>query len=91
MDYWGTVLQLGIGGLAVGGIIYVTIRHSETMANMQTYFIEQLNAQAVRHEESIRKVEFEVRTSLTNQLTKNTIALSEVSHLMARVSGRLDK
>lgn len=87
MDPFLSILpNLSIGVVAVCGMIYLSIRHSEAMERQQNIFLVALEKQ----QESFRELETSVRTGLTDQLTKNTVALTDVAKLLARVTRRLD-
>lgn len=96
-DLFSTALQLGIGGLSVAGIIYVSLQHSQTVRELQDAFLKQLDERADKHERAmherevaLRSVEAEVRTTLTGQIMQNTTTLADVAKLLARVARHLD-
>lgn len=96
-DLFGTALQLGIGGLSVAGIIYVSLQHSKMMKAMQDAFVHTLDQRSDKHESALREresamrgLEASVRAGLTEQLTKNTVALLDVAKLLGRVARHLD-
>lgn len=86
-EFWSAGLQLGIGGLSVAGIIYVSLKHSDTTAKMQRDFLSALK----EREDSMRQVETSVRNMLTEQITKNTVALIDVTRVLGRVVRGLDE
>lgn len=94
---WSTALQLGIGGLSVAGIIYVSLQHAKTQRDSQSQFLRALESQQEKHatimekrEESMRQLENSFRTNLTEQLTKNTVALLDATKVLGRVVRHLD-
>lgn len=98
MDLFSSAIQLGIGGLAVAGVIYVSLQHAKTVQTLQTYFLKAIDERADKHEKSmsereiaLRNVEVTVRNSLTEQLTKNTVILLDVAKLLSKVARHLDE
>lgn len=96
-DLWSTALQLGIGGLSVAGIIYVSLKHTQTTREIQQDFLRTLDSRADKHEaamtereSSLRQVEMSVRSMLTEQITKNTVALLDVTKVLGQVIRKLE-
>ncbi len=82
-----TLANLGIGGVAIGALVYIA-----------SQFLTHLDKRAEKHEESmterelaLRGVEKEVRTTIMGQLSKNTEILNDTSKTLERVMLRLDK
>ena len=94
---WSTALQLGIGGLSVAGIIYVSLTHSKTSKETYKEFLHQMQETAQRHavsmmerETAMREVEKNIRTTLAEQIVKNTTALVDATRVLGRVVRHLD-
>ncbi len=94
---WNTALQLGIGGLSVAGIIYVSLKHSETTKKMQDDFIKALESRADKHEGAMREregalraVEKEVRDNIMGSLAKSSTVIADATKLMDRLMRHLD-
>lgn len=94
---WGAALQLGLGGLAIAGLVYVSVKTSETQKKSQDAFLKALDDRADKHEKAmaeresaLRSVEHDVRKNLTDQLTQNTVTLQDVAKVLGRVARHLD-
>lgn len=79
--------NLSIGVVSILGLVYVVIR-----------FLQALDDRADKHEvamtkreEAIRNLESDVRRNLTDQLAKNTVALTDVARVMGRVVRHMDE
>lgn len=79
--------NLSIGVVSIGGLVYVVLQ-----------FLKALDQRADKHEtamgereQAMRNLEADVRRNLTDQLSKNTIALTEVSKILSRVVNHLDQ
>ena len=86
-DIFLTLANLGIGGVAIGGLIYIS-----------NQFLIHLDKRAEKHElsmaereNSLRIVEKEVRTTVLLQLTKNTEVMNDTTRTLERVVSMLDK
>jgi hypothetical protein len=86
-DFITALPNLSIGVVAVLGLVYVSLRHNQALDKQREDFLSALGKQ----QESFRELETSVRASLTEQLTKNTLALSETAQVLARVIRHLDK
>jgi hypothetical protein len=87
MDSFLSILpNLSIGVVAVIGMIYLSIRHGNSLERQQENFLAALDKQ----QQSFRDLEADVRRNLTDQLTKNTVALTDVAKLLAHVSRKID-
>lgn len=89
--------NLSIGVVAVLGLAYVSLKHAQTQKDSQDAFIKTLDTRADKHEsamthreQAMRELEASVRASMTEQLTKNTIALADVAKVLGRVVRHLD-
>jgi hypothetical protein len=85
-DFLTILPNLSIGVISVLALVYVVLR-----------FLKALDDRADKHElamqereTAMRSLEASVRQSMAEQLTKNTIALSEVTKVLARVVRHLD-
>lgn len=98
MPDWITVLpNLSIGVIAVLGLAYVSLKHAQTQKTSQDLFIRTLDERADKHlvalekrEDAMRSLETSVRQSMTEQITKNTVALADVAKVLGRVVHHLD-
>lgn len=79
--------NLSIGVIAVGALVYICIQ-----------FLKHLDTRDVRHaaeraenQKTLRELEREARTSLSNTLSQSNFALSENTKMMNRVVDVLDK
>lgn len=98
LSFWQILPNLGTAGVAIAGLVYVVIRNNETVAQSQDKFLKTLDDRADKHEiamrereNAMRNLESNVRASLTDQLTKNTIALTDVAKVMGRVVRHMDE
>lgn len=96
-EFWTILPNLGTAGIAIAGLVYVVIKYNEGMKDMQERFIATLDSRSDKHntamqerEVALRDVERAVRNSLTEQLTKNTVALLDVAKILGRVTRHLD-
>lgn len=96
-SYFGLILQLGIGGVAVVGIIYITLNNEKNSSVRERLFVDTLIELSDKHaaamkerEDSLRQVETSMRNIMAEQLTKNTIALIDVTKIFGRVARQLD-
>lgn len=80
------VSQLSIGVVAVLGLVYVSVKHNAAIDKQQENFLAALKEQNL----AFRELEASVRANLTDQLTKNTVALSDVAKVLGRVVNHLD-
>jgi hypothetical protein len=78
-DFLTVLPNLSIGVVCVLALVYIAIK-----------FLSILDARVDKHEKSMRDLEASVRTNLTDQLTKNTIALADVAKVLGRVVRHLD-
>lgn len=85
---WLTIIpNLSIGVIAVGALVFVSVK-----------FIETLDKRAEAHElamkereDTLRAVEKEVRTEISQHLTASTLAITDATRVMERVIHNLDK
>lgn len=89
--------NLSIGVVAVLSLAYISIQHAKTQRDTQERFIKTLDDRADKHEaamgkreDAMRSLETSVRSSMTEQLTKNTVALFDVAKVLGRVVRHLD-
>lgn len=80
------ISQLSIGVVAVLGLVYVSIKHNTALDKQREDFLTALKEQNT----AFRELEASVRANLTEQLTKNTVALSDVAKVLGRVVNHLD-
>ena len=96
-ELFSSALQLGIGGLSVAGVIYISITHQKSMQEIQGNFLKAMDDRSDKHESAmnerelaLRSVEKAVRDSFTEIITKNTVALIDATRIMARLMRHLD-
>lgn len=96
-SFLATLPNLSIGVIAVLSLAYLSFRHSTTQKEMNSAYIKALDGHAEKHmkmlderETAMRSLEASVRSSLTDQLTRNTIALTDVTKVLGRVVRHLD-
>ncbi len=96
-ELFSSAIQLGIGGLSVAGVIYISIMHGKTMKEVQAAFLKTLDERTDKHEaalqereNTLRSVEKSVRDSFTEIITKNTVALLDATKILGRVARHLD-
>lgn len=89
--------NLSIGVVSVLTLGYLSLRHAETQKKSQEAFLVTLDTRADKHEvamkereTAMRGLEASVRTSMADQLTKNTIALTDVAKVLGRVVRHFD-
>lgn len=98
MEQLLTILpNLGIGVVAVLALGYLQVQHNIAIKAQRDDFLKSLDEMATRHERGmqerevwLRNVEADVRKSLTEQLTQNTVALMDAAKVLARVVRHLD-
>jgi hypothetical protein len=84
-DWLSTLPNLSIGVVAVIGLVYISIKHNDALDNQRTAFLVALSEQ----NKAFRELESSVRQQLADQLTKNTVALSEVARVLGKVVRQL--
>jgi hypothetical protein len=77
--------NLGVGVVAVIGIVYVSVSHNDALNKQQTAFLAALKEE----NKSFRELETSVRQQLADQLTKNTVALTDVARVLAKAVRQL--
>lgn len=89
--------NLSVPVVAVLALAYLSLNHSRVQKENQDTFVTTLDTRADKHEmamakreESIRQLEQSVRESMSEQLTKNTVALIDVAKVLGRVVRHLD-
>lgn len=95
---WLTILpNLSIGVVAVLALAYISLKHAQTQKESQDKFLKTIDEREDKHsnamqerEVGMRNLEASVRMSMADQLTKNTIALSDVAKVLGRVVRHLD-
>lgn len=89
--------NLSIGVVSVLSLAYYALKSNDRDERKHEMFIQTLDERADKHEramnereQALRNVEASVRENLTDQLSKNTVALTDVAKLLARVGHHLD-
>ena len=97
MDFLSILPNLSIGVVAIVGLVYVTIKHSESSKHQRADFLKALDNRTDRHEKAmserenaLREVEKEVRNEISAHLTVSTSVIQEASKVMERVINHLD-
>lgn len=95
---WTILPNLSIGVIAVVALAYTTLKSRESNERQQTEFLNALDSRSERHEiamkereDHLRKVEFEVRNNILNQLSQNNQLMAETAKTLERVMTHLDK
>lgn len=98
MDALLSVLpNLSIGVVSVLALAYYALKSNERDERKHREFIQHLQASADKHEKAMferenamRSLETSVRNNMTEQMTKNTVALIDVAKVLGRVVRHLD-
>lgn len=88
MDQLLSILpNLSIGVVCIGALVYVVILFVKTLDSRS----DKHEAAMKEREVAMRELEASVRNNLTEQLTKNTIALIDVAKVLGRTVRSLDQ
>jgi hypothetical protein len=96
-DFLTILPNLSIGVVCIGALVYALVLFVKTLTTLISNHSRVMDERAQQHEramekreQALRDVETSVRNNLTEQMTKNTVALIEVTKIMGRVARHLD-
>lgn len=92
VSWSGIIADLGISAAAIAALVFVSYKFIEHLATTHkehrhqfTQMHEYHLAELKERETALRETEKEVRTSITEQLNRNTQVMSENNHVMDQV------